>query len=157
MSSQRVRRVALGILILAVCVVLTDVLGFTWEIRARVRLWEAERIADQLPEISNTILLESKTAEVRNNIPKCGVVHVDRKKCTGCKMCVGACPFGAMRFIEGVATKCDQCNGSPYCVEFCRARALTYGTPQQLSDVKQIVLSDKILEMSKDNLSYARK
>ncbi len=78
MHGRLIRRVALGILILGVCVVLTDVLGFTWDIRARVRLREAERIADQLPVIPDAVLLQSKESEVRSNIGKCGVVEVDK-------------------------------------------------------------------------------
>jgi Fe-S-cluster-containing hydrogenase component 2 len=48
--------------------------------------------------------------------------------CIGCKMCVMACPFGAMCVDarEGRVIKCDLCDGEPTCVSFCEAKALQY-------------------------------
>jgi carbon-monoxide dehydrogenase iron sulfur subunit len=88
--------------------------------------------------------------------PRTGVVKVSKSKCTGCKMCLTACPFGAMNFIDGVAIKCDLCGGKPSCVEFCQAGALTYGVPNDISDAKRIALSDKLLEIHRDRLSLQR-
>jgi len=88
--------------------------------------------------------------------PKTGVVKVLKKKCTGCKMCLTACPFGAMGFVEGVAIKCDHCGGRPSCVEFCQAKALTFGDPNDISDTKRISFSDKLLEIHMDKLSFQR-
>lgn len=48
------------------------------------------------------------------------VVKVDFDKCSACRKCMVACPFGAMGFFPGLkAVKCDLCNGSPQCVKFC--------------------------------------
>ena len=48
------------------------------------------------------------------------IVAMDVGKCTGCRHCVVACPFGAIDFISGQgAMKCDLCSGSPICVDFC--------------------------------------
>ncbi len=91
----------------------------------------------------------SKTAET-------GVVKVSKKKCTGCKMCLKACPFGAMSFVEEVAIKCDLCGGQPSCVEFCQAKALTLGMPNDISDAKRISLSDNLLHAFKDKLSVQK-
>jgi anaerobic carbon-monoxide dehydrogenase iron sulfur subunit len=88
--------------------------------------------------------------------PETGVVKVSKKKCTGCKACLTACPFGSMRFVEGVAIKCDHCGGHPSCVEFCQAKALTYGDPNEIGDAKRISLSDKLLEIHMDKLSFQR-
>lgn len=85
-----------------------------------------------------------------------GAVKVSTSKCTGCKMCLSACPFGAMSFAEKVAIKCDLCGGKPHCVEFCQAKALTYGEPNEISDAKRISLSDKMLELCKDKLSVQK-
>ncbi len=86
-----------------------------------------------------------------------GVVKVSKKKCTGCKMCLTACPFGAMGFVEDAAIKCDHCGGQPSCVEFCQAKALTYGAPNDIGDTKRISLSDNLLEVYRDKLSSQRK
>jgi len=88
--------------------------------------------------------------------PETGVVKVSKKKCTGCKACLTACPFGAMGFVENGAIKCDHCGGHPSCVEFCQAKALTYGDPNDISDAKRISLSDKLLEIYMDKLSFQR-
>jgi len=88
--------------------------------------------------------------------PETGVVKVSKKKCTGCKMCLTACPFGAMGFVDDVAIKCDLCGGQPSCVEFCQAKALTYGVPDDISGAKRISLSDNLLEVFKNKLSLQK-
>lgn len=55
------------------------------------------------------------------------VVLVDERKCVGCKMCVMACPFGAMQLgPHGHAEKCDLCGGDPMCAQFCPRGALRF-------------------------------
>jgi len=38
-----------------------------------------------------------------------GIVLIDASTCTGCRICMEACPFGVIRFDEGrgIARKCD--------------------------------------------------
>ncbi len=54
------------------------------------------------------------------------VVNVD--KCTGCRACQAACPWGMTSFDDQLkkATKCHLCNGDPECVKACPASALKY-------------------------------
>jgi anaerobic carbon-monoxide dehydrogenase iron sulfur subunit len=87
---------------------------------------------------------------------KTGVVKVAAKKCTGCKACIGACPFGAMKFIDSKATKCDLCGGKPSCVEFCQAKALTYGEPADIGDTAAAAFSDRVFQACKDRLSQQK-
>lgn len=64
-----------------------------------------------------------------------GVVTVDETTCIGCRACVQACPYEAVRFDEtkGVVHKCTFCydrisNGDrPACVKACPVDALTFG------------------------------
>jgi Fe-S-cluster-containing hydrogenase component 2 len=53
---------------------------------------------------------------------------IDYDLCVACRMCVSACPFGAMRFDQMRAKifKCDLCSGNPQCVNFCDYGALSY-------------------------------
>lgn len=53
---------------------------------------------------------------------------VDIQKCTGCRICLRACPWEMISFDPdaGKATKCFLCHGKPKCVEACPAEALRY-------------------------------
>jgi Fe-S-cluster-containing hydrogenase component 2 len=60
-----------------------------------------------------------------------GTTYVDEDECTGCGMCVKACPFDPPRIKinaeKNVAFKCDLCmgrEGGPICVEYCPFQAL---------------------------------
>ncbi len=53
---------------------------------------------------------------------------VDLEKCTGCKICLKACPWEMISFDPDTrkVTKCHLCNGKPKCVEACPAESLSY-------------------------------
>ena len=61
-------------------------------------------------------------------------VVIDYTRCVGCRTCVYACPFGAMKFDgdRGRPYKCDLCGGTPLCVEICDDNALTFTDPAQV-------------------------
>ena len=60
---------------------------------------------------------------------------VNVSKCTGCRQCQVACPWGMTSFDEVLqkATKCTLCNGSPECVKACATGALQYVPWQEKS------------------------
>ena len=53
----------------------------------------------------------------------------------GCRMCMVACPFGAVAYIADHrhTFKCDLCDGDPLCVRYCEPQALTFEIPAQTS------------------------
>ena len=63
-----------------------------------------------------------------------GTVLVDRAKCTGCKVCIASCPYGA-RYVheEGYVDKCTFClhkvrrDEKPACVGICPTFCLEFG------------------------------
>ncbi len=58
--------------------------------------------------------------------PATGARRVDPARCTGCRLCLNACPWAMISFDEaaGKATKCFLCDGQPKCVEACPSAAL---------------------------------
>jgi Fe-S-cluster-containing dehydrogenase component len=60
--------------------------------------------------------------------PETGARYVDTKICSGCGVCVKACPW-EMPTIDpdtGKAVKCDLCGGTPECVDACPTGALRF-------------------------------
>ncbi len=60
-----------------------------------------------------------------------GIVFIDPINCTGCRLCIKACPFEPKRINFDKATrkalKCDLCRTrekGPACVEYCQVRCI---------------------------------
>jgi Fe-S-cluster-containing hydrogenase component 2 len=66
--------------------------------------------------------------EVISRNPKTGAVEIDRDKCTLCKACLSACPFGNIIWEKksGRVVKCDLCGGDPECAKTCPSGTLTF-------------------------------
>ena len=93
--------------------------------RARITVVNFENILLQVPMLCQ----QCETAPCKAICPEraitrdeaTGIVQVNYDRCIGCKMCVVACPFGAMKFdsVGKKVYKCEQCEGDPICVKFC--------------------------------------
>ncbi len=57
-----------------------------------------------------------------------GVINVQNDKCTGCRWCIEACPYGAIQYDENVksVTICDLCGGKPECLDICPTEAIEF-------------------------------
>ena len=71
------------------------------------------------------------------------VLRIDAQRCTGCRLCIRACPYGAIGFDEKsrTARKCELCHGTPTCVSICPSGAI------QLEQVKQFYAKTSALQM----------
>ena len=60
-----------------------------------------------------------------------GARTIDPAKCTGCKLCIQACPQYPDSPImydpeRNICIKCDLCGGNPLCIQFCPEAALSF-------------------------------
>jgi Fe-S-cluster-containing dehydrogenase component len=72
-----------------------------------------------------------------------GLVVINPGKCTGCRSCVGACPYGAIYFNDDLNTaqKCTGCAHlldrgwkEPRCVDVCPTGAIRFGEASELAE-----------------------
>jgi carbon-monoxide dehydrogenase iron sulfur subunit len=82
-------------------------------------------------------------------------VVLDEALCVGCKMCVSACPTGAMGFDPdlGLAYKCDLCDGDPQCVRVCQAKAIEYVEGHELHQARMMESASKIFQVIRSQVA----
>ena len=80
-----------------------------------------------------------------------GLVRLDYDLCIGCKMCMVACPFGAMKFDEQKMRliKCDFCDGDPACVKACSTDALLFVDATEADAQKRSEIAEDYSEVEK--------
>ncbi len=55
-----------------------------------------------------------------------GAILLDGELCNACKMCVEACPIGAIGFHQDRPLFCDLCDGDAACVRACPSGSLSF-------------------------------
>lgn len=76
-----------------------------------------------------------------------GLVEFIRERCVGCKMCLTACPFGALSLVNGYPVKCDLCCGEPACTRLCEPGAIVLGEAEALGQGQRVFLAGKLREV----------
>lgn len=84
------------------------------------------------------------TSALRQN-HEAGIVEWSVDKCVACKMCLLACPFGAINIRDGSRVlKCDLCAGDPVCVKFCPPKAIAYSSPHEIGAGRRITTAESL-------------
>ena len=98
--------------------------GWIWPEASRIRVFmpfpglEVPHLCTQCDDYP---CVKSCPFEALSIDEKTTAVLVDRGKCTGCGLCIRACP-GSIPFLhpkDGKATICDLCGGDPECTKVC--------------------------------------
>ncbi len=100
--------------------------------RSRIRIidWQAKGIflpvSCQQCEDAPCMVICPREAIYRDD--RLARVAIDYDRCISCRLCVSACPFGAMGFDTDrqKVFKCNLCDGDPQCVRFCYPKSLSY-------------------------------
>ncbi len=51
-------------------------------------------------------------------------VRIIEEKCTGCELCVKACPYGGVEMVQGKAVLTESCNFCGACIPACKFQAI---------------------------------
>jgi anaerobic carbon-monoxide dehydrogenase iron sulfur subunit len=78
-----------------------------------------------------------KSGAIEKN-QRTGATEISIDKCTGCKACMSACPYGGVGYDGDLkkAIVCDLCQGEPECIRYCFVRAIEFADGNSTAFVK---------------------
>ena len=101
-----------------------------------VRIHPFVNVALTCKMCDNPPCVKACPTECLSQTKESGVINVDNEKCTGCRWCIEACPYGAIQYDEdtGAVAICDLCDGKPECIDICPTEAIEFSS--SVEDVK---------------------
>jgi len=108
--------------------------------------WEGRYVPMSCQQCIDAPCMEVCPAKAISRDENLNMVFVNQEACIGCRMCVAACPFGAMGFNVDTKKvyKCDFCDGDPQCARFCETKAAQYVEASLVSSEKQLAAAEKL-------------
>jgi len=83
-----------------------------------------------------------------------GTVQIDRTKCSGCKNCIAACPYGARHVHpQGFIDKCTFCQhieGTTACAQVCPTECIAFGDANDPSSEVSRLLRERRVKVLKE-------
>ncbi len=58
-------------------------------------------------------------------------IVINKKKCTGCKLCLAACPYAAVKVVKKKAVLSEECTQCGACMNSCEFNAITFKGSQK--------------------------
>ncbi|OEF95828.1 4Fe-4S dicluster domain-containing protein [Desulfuribacillus alkaliarsenatis] len=92
-----------------------------------------------------------------------GIVSHDASRCSGCKSCIGACPFNAPKFnaLTGKIDKCNMCINRqqasllPACVSACIPKALVHvDIPSMENEYSKLPVGIKMAQFTEPSVRF---
>jgi len=130
--------------------------GWIWPEASRIRVFmpfPGVEIPHFCAQCDDYPCVKSCPVEAISIDEKTTAVLVDRDRCTGCGLCIRACP-GSIPFLhpkDGKTTICDLCNGDPQCVKVCtEARYNAIYVVEEGKNVHRKLFSRHPIEVAKD-------
>jgi len=100
--------------------------------KSRVKVYHNESEALSVPMLCEHCeeppCIPACPTDAINKDQNTGYVSIDGEKCTGCQLCIGACPYTAIRMNPETneAMICDLCGGDPMCAKGCMPDAIQW-------------------------------
>lgn len=130
-------------------------------LKSRIRIIRGPpfiHVATTCRQCEDTPCIKACPEEALHQSKETGAILVEGEKCDGCKWCLEACQYGAIRYdsASDAVVICDLCEGEPKCKEACPEEAIDL--VEEEADIskawveaskKWIDASDRLLKMTK--------